>query len=179
MHLHHNYDSSNNENKFIVGGAVEIFFCCLLNAINIDCIHSGVSEVDYDLLINNYKFSIKFNGNKPYAVRLINYRGKQETVRFFRDPTIFITGGIGIGYVDPSQTINNSNIFKADTDGSNIKYSWLQQFWKENSDYLFKHLIITKEKADATKKIKSRVPSVDIAKLLINDYSKYLREYIK
>ena len=69
------------ENRFVVGGAVEMFTCALLRAVGIDCILYGSQSTAGDLLLpNDKKLSIKasFRGlTRHQAAQPNGWRGKR------------------------------------------------------------------------------------------------------
>ena len=91
------YNTRNHENRFVVGGALEILFCALLRSLGFEC--EWLRELRYDLKIDGQRFSIKSNFTGRGTMRLINVLGK-GTVEW-AEPTLFFIGGHGIFYADP------------------------------------------------------------------------------
>lgn len=92
------YPTSIWENRFAVGGALEIIFCAFLRCLGFDCERLN-NEKRYDVKINEYKFSIKSNFLGSGYIRLINTMGGDSEVEW-REPTIVFMGGEGIYYIE-------------------------------------------------------------------------------
>lgn len=69
------YDTANWENRFVVGGALEILFCALLNSVGFKC--KWLKETRYDIEINGIKYSMKSNFTGAGDIRLINILGNE------------------------------------------------------------------------------------------------------
>ncbi|NPA79523.1 MAG: hypothetical protein GXO29_00525 [Thermotogae bacterium] len=114
------YDTRNHENRFVVGGAVEVLFCALLRALGFRC--EWLRERRFDLRIDGRSFSIKSNFTGRGTLRLINVMGDGRVE--WGEPTLFFIGGRGVFYADPCMdvrvkresdalTIRAEEIFKA------------------------------------------------------------------
>jgi len=93
------YPTSIWENRFAVGGALEIIFCAFLRCLGFNCKRLN-NEKRYDVEINECKFSIKSNFSGSGEIRLINTMGGDSEAKW-GEPTIVFMGGKGIYYIDP------------------------------------------------------------------------------
>ena len=113
------YNSTIYENRFITGGAVEVFTYALLCSVGIDCtLYADQSKSGDILLPHDKKLSLKgtFTGG-PSDVTLINKRG--EGPRSWTTATLFIISEIGIVYGDPNMI--DSEYLKPTGDGLSLK----------------------------------------------------------
>ena len=95
------YNTTIHENRFIVGGAVEVFTCALLRSVGIDCtLYADQAKYGDILLPNDRKISIKgsFVGGIT-NVKLINKLGGGH--REWTTATLFVVSEIGIIYGSP------------------------------------------------------------------------------
>ncbi len=97
------YDTRNHENRFVVGGALEVLFCALLKALGFECV--WLREKRYDLQIDGRKFSLKGSFTRRRGtVHLINVLGDGEVK--WDEPTLFFVGGYGVFYADPCMPLS-------------------------------------------------------------------------
>ncbi len=95
------YNTTIYENRFVVGGAVEIFTCALLRTTGLAVNLYAAEEKSGDLLLPQGKhLSVKgsFAGG-PQDVKLINQLGSGE--RAWDTATLFVISEVGIVYGDP------------------------------------------------------------------------------
>ncbi len=95
------YNTTIYENRFIAGGAVEVFTLMLLCSAGIPAQSYGDETAAGDVILPNKRMlSIKgsFTGSKD-SIRLINTMG--ETKAVWCTATLFIITGLGIVYGDP------------------------------------------------------------------------------
>lgn len=95
------YNTTIYENRFVVGGAVEVFTYALLRSVGIDCtLYGDISKSGDILLPNDKKLSIKasFVGGVS-SVKLMNKMG--AGTRVWDTATLFIVANIGIVYGTP------------------------------------------------------------------------------
>ena len=95
------YNTTIYENRFIVGGAVEVFTYALLRSVGIDCTLYGDQAKSGDILLpNDKKLSVKgtFTGGAS-EVRLMNKQG--GGARVWDTATLFVVSGVGIVYGAP------------------------------------------------------------------------------
>ena len=103
------YNTTIRENRFLTGGAVEVFTCGLLRSVGVDCQLYGSQAKHGDLILpNNKQLSIKgvFTGGAN-SVGLINKQG--EGARVWQTATLFIVSKVGIVYGAPDM-IDSSEI---------------------------------------------------------------------
>lgn len=95
------YNTTIYENRFVVGGAVEVFTYALLRSVGIDCNLYGDQSKSGDILLpNDRKLSVKstFTGG-PTNVTLMNKRG--GGTREWDTATMFIVSEVGIVFGAP------------------------------------------------------------------------------
>ena len=95
------YNTTIYENRFVTGGAVEIFTCALLRSVGLDCTLYAAQEKSGDLLLPGGKqLSVKctFTGGAT-DIKLMNQLGSGE--RPWQTATLFIVSEVGIVYGDP------------------------------------------------------------------------------
>ena len=103
------YNTTIYENRFTVGGAVEVFTYALLRSVGIDCTLYGDQAKSGDILLpNDKKLSVKatFTGGAK-DVRLLNKQGGGE--RLWDTATLFIISNVGIVYGTP-EMVNHNDI---------------------------------------------------------------------
>lgn len=158
------YDTSNWENRFVVGGALEVLFCSLLNSLGFKCI--WLKEARYDLNINDIEFSLKSNFTGSGDIRLINVLGDKEVK--WDEPTLFFISDIGVCYVDPKMNIETS--YKGDA--LTIKTKDIIAFVEKDKNWLLN--IKIPRKSQNPERIKTA--SYSIAKSILEDInSKHLK----
>lgn len=161
------YDTANWENRFVVGGALEVLFCALLNSMKFKC--KWLKETRYDIEINNVKFSLKSNFTGEGDIRLINILGDKKAV--WDEPTIFFISDIGICYADPSMELST----KHTSDALTIKTKDIKNMIEENDEWLISVSIPRKPVNSA----KIKTASFDVAKSILEEInSKYLRKHL-
>ena len=95
------YNTTIYENRFIVGGAVEVFTFALLRSVGLDCTLYGDQAKSGDILLpNDKKLSVKgaFTGGAT-DIRLLNKQGGGE--RYWDTATLFVISEVGIIYGTP------------------------------------------------------------------------------
>lgn len=95
------YNTTVRENRFTVGGAVEVFTVALMRSVGIDAHHYAAQESSGDILLpGNVTLSVKGTHTKTYSkIGLINKQG--EGARTWSTATIFVRSGVGLVYGDP------------------------------------------------------------------------------
>jgi len=96
------YNTTIYENRFVVGGAVEVFTYALLKSVGIDCTLYGDQAKSGDILLpNDRKFSVKgsFTGGVS-EIRLLNKLG--GGFREWDTATLFVVANVGIVYGTPA-----------------------------------------------------------------------------
>lgn len=96
------YDTSIRENRFTVGGVVELIVGASLRACGVPVRHRGAVESDVDLLFDDgtggYSVKAIFKGS---GTRLVNTMGSKASPDRWRTATLFLVSGTGIVYADP------------------------------------------------------------------------------
>ena len=95
------YNTTIYENRFTVGGAVEVFTYALLRSVGIDCALYGNQAKSGDILLpNDRKLSVKssFTGG-PADIRLLNKQG--GGARKWDVATLFVLSEVGIVFGAP------------------------------------------------------------------------------
>lgn len=94
------YNTTIYENRFVVGGAVEMFTLALLRSVGIPATPYGDQTAAGDIILpNNLMLSVKGSFTGAGNIRLINKQGGGH--REWQVATLFVISGIGIIYADP------------------------------------------------------------------------------
>lgn len=103
------YNTTIFENRFIAGGAVEVFTYALLRAVGIDCALYGDQAQAGDILLpNDRKLSVKGSFRGVTDIRLLNQMGEGD--REWSTATLFVVSGVGVVFGAPDMV-----------DGSHLK----------------------------------------------------------
>ncbi len=158
------YNTADWENRFIVGGVLEILFTALLNSLNFEC--KLLKEQRYDIQIDGVKFSLKSNFVGSGDIRLINVLGNGKVS--WEEPTLFFISEKGIYYADPEMKLVTKQIRDALTIGT-------KEIEKISSEW--KITILIPRKLKNSKVIKTA--SYDVAKFILEEIgSQYLKNYL-
>lgn len=104
--LHSQYNTTIRENRFIVGGAIEVFTHALLLATGVQCVNCAATSESGDIRLSSGEMlSIKASGKGITNVKLMNKLG--DGMRAWGTATLFIVSGTGIVYGDPSLISDN------------------------------------------------------------------------
>lgn len=122
------------ENRFVVGGAIEVILLAALRASGIEARDVGAEETRIDIRIPTGGFSVKGHFSNSGDVRLINVLGDSEQTAW-KEATLFVLYGIGIGYADP-KLLEDQNAVRRTKDAIVIRYSVLRGFFSQNSEWL-------------------------------------------
>lgn len=161
------YDTANWENRFVVGGALEVLFCALLNSIGFKC--KWLKEARYDIEINGVRYSMKSNFTGTGDIRLINILG-DEMVEW-QEPTLFFISNLGICYADPMMGLPTRHT----SDALVIRTRDIKSMIEKDDKWVL--YIKIPRKSRNSKKIKTA--SYDVAKSILEEISsKYLRNYL-
>ena len=161
------YNTANRENRFVVGGALEILFCALLKSLNFQC--KWLKEARYDIEINGIKFSLKSNFTGSGDIRLVNILGDERAV--WEEPTLFFISGIGICYADPLMNLET----KHTSDALTIKLKDLKNLFENNRGLVISISIPRKPRNSEAIKI----ASYDVAKSILEEInSQYLKPHL-
>lgn len=137
------------ENRFVVGGALEVIMVAALRAAGIDAIDVGAQEARLDVHIPGGGFSVKGHFSGSGSVRLINVLG-DSTQASWSEATLFVLHGVGIGYADP-ELLSNIGAVQRTRDAIVIRYSALRDFFRDNPEWLIPCHVpqATRDKADS------------------------------
>jgi len=161
------YNTANRENRFVVGGALEILFCTLLKSLGFQC--KWLKETRYDIEVRGVKFSLKSNFINSGDIRLINILGNEKAT--WKEPTLFFISNIGICYADPLMGLQT----KHTSDALTIKFKTLKNLFENNRDLVIPILIPKKFKNTETNKI----ASYDVVKSILEEIdSQHLKKYL-
>lgn len=141
------YNTTIYENRFIAGGAVEVFTYALLRSVGIDCTLYGAQSRSGDILLpNDRKLSIKgtFTGG-PANVKLMNKLG--GGYRIWDTATLFVVSDVGLVYGSPDMV--TEEYIKDVKDGTELTKAGLQSLI-DVPDNLFKVKIAKKPPTETT-----------------------------
>ena len=100
-HLIERYNTAIYENRFTVGGVVEVFTLALMRSTGIEIEGCGSEAQGGDLILPSGRmFSLKSSFTRGGSVILINTRGDSGTD--WETATLFVLSNIGIVYGDPA-----------------------------------------------------------------------------
>ncbi|MFN3301937.1 MAG: hypothetical protein ACK413_02865 [Patescibacteria group bacterium] len=161
------YNTANRENRFVVGGALEVLFCALLNSVGFKA--EWIKEVRYDIKIDNIPFSLKSNFISLGDIRLINILGNEKVV--WEEPSIFFVSELGVCYADPEMGLKTKHTSEALI----INVQEIKSLVNQNSKWHIKISIPRKPRNSQTIK----TASYDVAKSVLEEIgSKYLIKYL-
>jgi hypothetical protein len=129
--LHERFATSIRENRFIVGGVLEVVLVAALRAAGVKAEDVGTSEQRIDIKIPDGGFSVKGHFKRTGDIRLINVLGESSATEW-DTATLFVLHGIGIGYADPD-LIGET---KRTSDAVVLRYAALRDFLRQNPEYL-------------------------------------------
>ena len=162
------YNTANWENRFVVGGALEVLFCAFLNSIGFKT--KWLKEARYDIEINGIKYSMKSNFTGRGDIRLINILGDEKVK--WEEPTLFFISGVGICYADPLMNLST----KHTSDALIIRTKDIKSMIKKDEKWLICIKIPKKRKNSD----EIRIASYDVAKSILEEIkSKHLRKYLQ
>ena len=112
------YNTTIYENRFIVGGAVEIFTYALLRSVGIACtLYADQSKGGDILMPNEKKLSVKSSFTGISNVKLLNQMG--PGTRNWDTAALFVISGVGIVYGDPDSV--DQDAVKSTGDGLELR----------------------------------------------------------
>lgn len=136
--LHKLYNTTIYENRFIVGGAVEVFTTLLLRSAGIPADRYGDETVAGDIILpDNRMLSVKgsFTG-KRNNIRLINLmesEKKSHAMPKWRTATLFVLAGVGIVYGDPDM-LQNGDLVRQN-DALSLRRKAVDRFAEDVANY--------------------------------------------
>jgi hypothetical protein len=156
------FATSVRENRFVVGGALEVILTAALRAAGVAAEDVGISEERIDIRIPNGGFSVKGHFSGTGNIRLINVLG-DSTQAEWSEGTLFVLHGMGIGYSDPE--LLGAGATKREKDAIVLRYNQLKQFLETNPAYF-----IALQVPQATKEEKqSELVSRAVAREILRD----------
>ena len=124
-HLVERYNTAIYENRFTVGGVVEVFTLALMRATGIEIEGCGSEAQGGDLILPNGRmFSLKSSFTRGGSVILVNTRGDSGTD--WKTATLFVLSNIGIVYGDPDMAEEED--LNRTSDSLHIKREVLNRF---------------------------------------------------
>ena len=124
-HLVEKYNTAIYENRFTVGGVVEVFTLALMRATGIEIEGCGSEAQGGDLILPNGRmFSLKSSFTRGGSVILVNTRGDSGTD--WKTATLFVLSNVEIVYGDPDMT-EEEDLNRA-SDSLHIKREALNRF---------------------------------------------------
>lgn len=128
------FSTAIRENRFVVGGVLEVILIAAMRAAGIEARDVGSLEQRIDVKLPEGGFSIKGHFSRSQSgIRLINTLGASEQTTW-ETATIFVIHGLGIGYADP-ELIPADQIVRA-KDALVLPYKVIRDFLTKNSEYL-------------------------------------------
>lgn len=142
------YNTTIYENRFIVGGAVEVFTYALLRSASIDCTLCGDQAQGGDILLpNDRMLSLKSSFRGIADIRLLNQMGTGD--REWDTATLFVISGVGIVFGAPDMVA--SEHLKAMGDAKILRKAGLQALIdNEAEDNVFRMEIAKKPPTEKT-----------------------------
>lgn len=127
------YNTTIYENRFVVGGAVEVFTFALLRIVGIDCTLYGDQAQAGDILLpNDRKLSVKGCFRGVSDIRLLNQMGEGD--RDWGTATLFVVSGIGIVFGAPDMVA--AEHLKSTGDAKVLKKAGLQTLISDPSNLI-------------------------------------------
>lgn len=159
------FNTSVLENRFTVGGAVEVFTCALLRSVGIECYHNAARTTGGDLTLPDKKeLSIKGSFAGISSIGLINKRGGGQ--RKWITATLFVVSGVGIVFGAPDM-VDADDINDAQ-DQIQLKKKGLEKLVRDDKNVISLNIANKppKEKAGETKR-----QSMEVARFILKEKS--------
>lgn len=129
-HLVERYNTAIYENRFTVGGVVEVFTLALMRSTGIEIEGCGSEAQGGDLILPNGRmFSLKSSFTRGGSVILVNTRGDSGTD--WETATLFVLSNVGIVYGDPAM-VQEDDLNRV-ADNLQIKRTALNRFAQDPS----------------------------------------------
>ncbi|MDE0087056.1 MAG: hypothetical protein OXU23_15150 [Candidatus Poribacteria bacterium] len=129
-HLVERYNTAIYENRFTVGGVVEVFTLALMRSTGIEIEGCGSEAQGGDLILPNGRmFSLKSSFTTGGSVILVNTRGDSGTD--WKTATLFVLSNVGIVYGDPAMAQEDD--LNRVADNLQIKRTALNRFAQDPS----------------------------------------------
>ena len=127
------YNTTIRENRFLVGGIVEVFTLALMRSTGIEIEACGKDAVRGDLILpSGEMFSVKSCFTKASSIKLINTLGDSNPS--WNTATLFVLSNYGIVYGDP--TMKEENDLTRTRDSLNIKRKAFTRFAQDSSNLI-------------------------------------------
>ena len=124
-HLIERYNTAIYENRFTVGGVVEVFTLALMRSTGIEIEGCGSEAQGGDLILPSGRmFSLKSSFTRGGSVILVNTRGDSGTD--WETATLFVLSDVGIVYGDPDMAQEDD--LNRTADNLQIKRTALNRF---------------------------------------------------
>ena len=129
-HLIERYNTAIYENRFTVGGVVEVFTLALMRSTGIEIEGCGSEAQGGDLILPSGRmFSLKSSFTRGGSVILVNTRGDSGTD--WETATLFVLSNVGIVYGDPDMAQEDD--LNRTADNLQIKRTALNRFAQDPS----------------------------------------------
>lgn len=154
------YNTVIYENRFLVGGAVEVFFIAAMRYAGLDVTDVGASNMRADFMVGGrIPFSVKshLRGN-PRSFRLINVLGSSEGAAW-SEATIFVVHSRGFGYADPELLPDKA--YRV-SDAVLLRSRDVFALWDERPELFVECAVPTSNTEQATSRLASRTVANDI-----------------
>ncbi len=180
--LYARYDTAIRENRFVVGGALEIILGAALRACGLPVRHRGTETVEWDLLFDGGEggYSIK-SLPKSTSTRLVNVLNRPVTPDLWRVATLFVLRE-GLVYADPElpwwqARRNTPGILIPRSDALEIKRKTIRAFADANPAWFLPWDVF--EALDAPKSRRQvRTASYDVATAILKDETSTLFRHL-
>lgn len=158
------YNTSIYENRFITGGAVEIFTLWAMRAsgIEISQVSSQLRGADLQLPRGG-RISVKSSFTSPPGdIRLINVQGESLETEW-EEATIFILAGIGLVYADPMYLPHAT---RRTRDAIVLPWREIREHIERHENLMAEVQIPVKSKLTAGSKVASRAVALEVVQSL-------------
>lgn len=130
------------ENRFVVGGVVEVILLAAFRASGIPAADVGPRADRVDIELGGGEgYSVKghFGGNGD--IRMINVLGESVGATW-DEPTLFVISGLGIGYADPDLLSDKyDEVVKRRGDAVAVRASRIKRWLRANADWVIECLV--------------------------------------
>lgn len=169
------YDTALRENRFVVGGVIEIILGAVLRAAGVNVRHKGGLDTDFDLLFDDDDssgYSVKALLKKGQGTRLVNVMGgNTPSIERWKAATLFLLSeDVGIVYADPELRWwkeHGCECLKPTTDALQISRRCLVRFAWEQPEWVIPCKLPT---ADRRGTRSARTASADTASRILIHY---------
>ena len=122
------YNTTIRENRFTVGGVVEVFTCALLRSVGIECTMYADQSDEGDILLHSAKNPIKLSIKSQFTSRLSPIKLMNKLgggTREWSTATLFVIANIGIIYGTPDM-VDEEHV-RDTKDGLELRTAGLKQ----------------------------------------------------